>query len=101
MDIDFCECGGMMVPAGSKARCRSCGREINKKIEAKVVSQAEKKEMLVFENNDPDMPTIEKECEKCGNNRAFFQVIQTRSSDEPPTRFFRCTKCRHTWREYQ
>jgi len=55
MDIDFCECGGMMVPAGSKARCRSCGREINKKIEAKAVSHAEKKEMLVFENNDLDL----------------------------------------------
>jgi len=27
-------------------------------------------------------------------------MIQTRAADEPPTRFYRCTKCGHTWREY-
>ncbi|MBI2112883.1 transcription factor S, partial [Candidatus Woesearchaeota archaeon] len=25
---------------------------------------------------------------------------QTRGADEPETRFFRCTKCNYTWREY-
>ncbi|MEM4865380.1 MAG: hypothetical protein QXY09_02690 [Acidilobaceae archaeon] len=26
--------------------------------------------------------------------------MQTRAADEPPTRFYRCTKCGYTWREY-
>ena len=101
MQIDFCECGGIMVPSGSGTKCRACGKTAEKKIEAAIVSKSEKKGMLIFENNDPDLPQMEKECEKCDNNRAFFMVLQTRASDEPPTRFFRCTKCRHTWREYQ
>ena len=90
-----------MVPAGSKIKCRSCGKEIAKKMYAKVITQASRKDIVVFEQNDPDLPTKEKECEKCNNDRAFFLVIQTRSSDEPPTRFFRCTKCKFTWREYK
>jgi DNA-directed RNA polymerase subunit M len=103
MDINFCECGGAMVPAGeNKLKCRTCGKIVDRKVSAaKIVTRNEKKEVLVFENNDPDLPTMEKECESCGNNRAFFFIKQTRASDEPPTRFFRCTKCKHTWREYQ
>ncbi|MCK4973458.1 MAG: transcription factor S, partial [Candidatus Heimdallarchaeota archaeon] len=27
-------------------------------------------------------------------------MVQTRSADESPTRFFRCTACGETWREY-
>ena len=27
-------------------------------------------------------------------------MFQTRSADEPTTRFYRCQKCKFTWREY-
>jgi DNA-directed RNA polymerase subunit M len=27
-------------------------------------------------------------------------MLQTRSADEATTQFFRCTKCKHTWRNY-
>ena len=101
MDIEFCGCGGMMVPAGGKIRCRTCGRTVDRKMDAKIVTQGKRKDVIVFEDNDPGLPRIEKECEKCQNSEAFFMVVQTRSSDEPPTRFFRCTRCKHTWREYQ
>ena len=46
------------------------------------------------------MPTIEVECPKCGNNTAYWWLLQTRSGDEPPTQFYRCTKCGYTWRQY-
>ena len=46
------------------------------------------------------MPTIEIECEKCGNNEAVWWMLQTRSADEPTTQFYRCTKCEYTWRNY-
>ncbi|MCD6458461.1 MAG: transcription factor S [Thermofilum sp. ex4484_82] len=39
-------------------------------------------------------------CPKCGNNEAYYWMRQTRSGDEPATRFFKCTKCGYTWREY-
>jgi len=39
-------------------------------------------------------------CPKCGGDEAYFWMIQTRAADEPPTRFYRCTRCGYTWREY-
>ena len=39
-------------------------------------------------------------CEKCGNKAAYYWTQQTRGADEPETRFFKCTKCEYTWREY-
>jgi DNA-directed RNA polymerase, subunit M/Transcription elongation factor TFIIS len=40
-------------------------------------------------------------CPKCGNHEAYYWMIQTRAADEPPTRFYKCVKCGHTWREYE
>jgi transcription factor S len=45
-------------------------------------------------------PKIKAKCEKCGNGTAYYWTQQTRGADEPETRFFRCTKCEMTWREY-
>ena len=57
--------------------------------------------LVLDENEGKDaMPTIEIECEKCGNNEAVWWMLQTRSADEPTTQFYRCTKCEHTWRNY-
>ena len=45
-------------------------------------------------------PKTKAKCPKCGNNEAYYWIVQTRSADEPPTRFYKCTKCKHVWREY-
>jgi DNA-directed RNA polymerase subunit M len=39
-------------------------------------------------------------CPRCGNHEAYYWFVQTRSADEPPTRFFKCTRCGYVWREY-
>ncbi|MBI2108536.1 transcription factor S, partial [Candidatus Woesearchaeota archaeon] len=31
---------------------------------------------------------------------AYFWLVQTRAGDEPETKFLRCEKCSHTWRDY-
>jgi len=46
------------------------------------------------------LPTTKIECPKCGHSEAFWWFLQTRSGDEPPTQFYRCVKCNHTWRSY-
>lgn len=46
------------------------------------------------------LPTVRIECPKCGNNLAYVWQVQTRGADESSTQFFRCTKCRYTFREY-
>ena len=40
-------------------------------------------------------------CPNCGNGRAYFMQMQTRSADEPMTTFYKCTeqKCSITWRD--
>jgi DNA-directed RNA polymerase III subunit RPC11 len=45
--------------------------------------------------------STEETCPKCGNSRAYFMQIQTRSADEPMTNFFKCCnhQCGHRWRD--
>lgn len=40
-------------------------------------------------------------CGKCGNGRAYFMQMQTRSADEPMTTFYKCCNqtCGYNWRE--
>lgn len=60
------------------------------------------KEVGVVREKDTDVfPVVNAICSKCGHKEAYFWTSQTRSGDEAETRFFRCTKCKHTWREYK
>ena len=45
-------------------------------------------------------PTTKIKCPKCEHNLAYTWQVQTRSGDEGATQFFRCTKCKHTFRLY-
>ena len=71
-------------------------------IQDQVSEEETKPDFLVLDENEgkETMPTIEIEGEKCGNNEAFWWMLQTRSADEPTTQFYRCTKCEYTWRNY-
>lgn len=46
-------------------------------------------------------PKTKIDCPKCKGKEAFFWTMQTRSADESETKFYKCTKCDHTWREYR
>jgi DNA-directed RNA polymerase subunit M len=54
----------------------------------------------VIEKNEDALPKTKATCSKCSHNEAVWWVQQTRSADEAPTVFYRCTKCKHSWREY-
>lgn len=57
--------------------------------------------VVVIEDEDRKvMSTTKATCAKCGNKLAYYWFVQTRRADEGSTRFFRCTKCGFTWREY-
>lgn len=99
--MDFCDCGGMLVPSSSGSVCRKCGKKFTGKVNIRVTTKTPREGMAVIENNEPDLPRTKKECKKCKNNEAYYWLIQTRSADEPPTQFFKCVKCKHTWREYK
>jgi len=91
----------MLVPSGSSFVCRNCGKKSNKKVNVRITTKKEQENIIVIEDNKPDLPKTRKECKKCKNNVAYYWLIQTRSADEPPTQFFKCTKCKYTWREYK
>jgi len=57
------------------------------------------KEVAVIEGEQDVRPLVDANCPKCKHGNARHWEIQTRSADEPPTRFYKCEKCGHTWRE--
>ena len=102
----FCpKCGSLLRPkekAGKRVLYCSCG--FTKSPEGEETGEIKEavhqvKKVEVVENVEIH-PKIKIECEKCGNNIAYYWTQQTRGADEPETRFFKCTKCNHTWREY-
>jgi DNA-directed RNA polymerase subunit M len=97
----FCKCGALLLPKNGKMVCPECktvsdsdGRITEKK--------TKKKEVEVMNKGDLEEkhPEVTHDCEECGHTRCFFWTKQTRSSDEPETKFYKCCKCGHTWREY-
>jgi len=106
--IEFChKCSSIMIPVkrGSHnyLKCRSCGAEKKKEVRLLKISESVKKRkgVTVLEKDVSPLPLTEKICPRCENNSAHWWLQQTRSADEPPTQFFRCAKCKYTWREYK
>lgn len=85
--------------------CRSCGKEMKTKGEKLVISETTgqpKKEIVIMDKGEElaELPKTKIMCPKCENNEAYWWMQQTRSADEPPTIFYRCTKCDYSWRSY-
>jgi transcription factor S len=101
----FCpECKSMLISSGGQLKCRKCGyiRKIDDTDQMKrSVARSENEIVIVEEEGQAKtMPTIQIKCPKCENNLAIWWLRQLRAADESEVRFFRCTKCDHTWRQY-
>ena len=102
--MKFCpSCEVKLKKGDSGLQCPKCdyveGKETNQT--KKTVQEHELQFNVLAENETVEtLPTIKIECEKCGNDEAVWWMLQTRSADEPTTQFYRCSKCRHTWRNY-
>jgi len=110
--MQFCKkCGtrlkNMEMKVGDRSiialACRSCGyyEPISKTVSKPEVEEGAT--IKVIGDLDKSLQTLPKtkiDCPKCGNREAYWWMLQTRSSDEPTTQFYRCTKCDHTWRLY-
>jgi DNA-directed RNA polymerase subunit M len=102
--MEFCErCGGMILVKEGKAQCMSCGYRPRK---APVIKTSEKINQaetiaVIKEESDNTYPIVDIKCPKCKNPKAYFWTQQTRGSDESETKFYKCTKCKHTWRVYK
>ncbi len=108
--MDFCQkCSSAMMPQkkGGKALlvCRNCG--LKKQLQKKSFKIAEhikhgNPEVVVVEKEFLSLPKTLATCPKCAHTEALWWLQQTRSGDEAPTLFFRCTnpRCKHSWRQY-
>ncbi len=92
------------VKGGIKLVCRKCGykESLKKGLSLKEVKHEKKKEVIVLgkEEGIAQLPKTKIVCPKCENTEAYWWMQQTRSADEPPTIFYKCTKCGYSWRSY-
>ena len=113
--MKFCpKCGTMLRLKQMKGQheviityiCDNCGysnkagRTVTQATEEELAAAAPIKVVGDKESKLNTLPTTKIDCPKCGHDEASWWFLQTRSGDEPPTQFYRCAKCNHTWRSY-
>jgi DNA-directed RNA polymerase subunit M len=108
--VQFCpECSNLLrkkTEDGNDYLTCKCGYQeiLSSSIDQKTIEKkkdAFKKNLIIVSEEDKISvhPIVKKVCPKCQNLEAETWQIQIRSSDEPSTHFFRCIKCKHTWRQ--
>ncbi len=80
--------------------CDSCGYKEPYDTSNLYVDVVREERVLVLQKDTTAEPTVKVECPKCGNDEAYTWIVQTRSGDEGGTVFYRCTRCKYTWRVY-
>jgi DNA-directed RNA polymerase subunit M len=93
-----------MLPLKKTAVCPRCKSRVKtQKADIMIKEKLPKSEKETVKRGAKEIeatyPTVKKECPKCRNTKAYWWTQQMRGEDEPETQFFRCIKCRHTWRE--
>ena len=109
-NMKFCpKCGSLMrvEEIGNKKYfvCPTCKHKDKVKKEKMILGEKvlkNSKKVVVFGKGEElgQLPLTKVTCPKCENEDAYWWVQQTRSSDEPPTTFYKCKKCGYTWRSY-
>ncbi len=101
--MEFCpECGAMMLPNNGILKCNKCGysNKLGDTNEYEVSEDIKAEETVKYVEDIDLGEGVTEICPKCGHDKATYELKQTRSADEAPTRFFTCKKCKHKWREY-
>lgn len=112
--MQFCpSCGTMLklrlVKAGTGSfvamTCANCGYFSRSTRDAEVhLENASSPGPITMVGDDANrievLPTTSIECSQCRNKEAEWWLVQTVGAGEPSTQFYRCTKCGHTWRQY-
>ena len=109
--MEFCQrCSTRLKSVHNSPRilaCLRCGFEKAEKesIPRSTVGRQILKEGIVVIDQDAAglqvLPTVKVECPKCDGNRAYYWTIFTSDDEETmvDVQVFRCTRCRHSWRE--
>jgi|SRR3989338_6641752 len=104
--MHFCpKCGTILLPKGTEKKnrlsCNNCGYRSREKKSVIIKEKAkDQSKIQVMDKKMETLPQVKMTCDKCGNKKAYYWLMQTRAADEAETRFFECTKCKHRWRDY-
>lgn len=101
--MEFCpKCGAVLMAKVKNSACPRCGYTKKGVVDLSSSEKIEKAaEIPVVTKDGSTNPIVKETCPKCTHKKCYTWVMQTRASDEPPTTFFKCVKCTHTWREYR
>ena len=102
--MNFCpKCGSLLKPKSEKGKrifsC-NCGYTSKDVEEASFTELLDKEEVpLEVVSEKETLPVVDILCPKCEHTKAYFWMIQTRAGDEAETKFYKCEKCKHIWRD--
>ncbi len=102
--MEFCpKCGAVLIVKVKNSVCPRCKYSKKGAVKLSTTEKVdERKEIAVVKKNlGATAPVVNEVCIKCGHGKAYFWMVQTRSSDESPTKFFKCVKCENTVRDYR
>ncbi len=103
--MEFCpKCGAVLIQKLKNSVCPRCSYSAKGKLKISISEEIKEKnkEIVVFKGQQESVhPMVNETCKKCDHSKAYFWTVQTRASDEAETKFFKCVKCDHTWREYR
>ena len=102
--MEFCpKCGAVLITNNKNCSCARCNYSTKEKLKISTCEKIEATKQIPIVNpkDTQTLPIVGEKCKKCGHQKAFFWTVQTRSGDEAETKFFKCVKCDHTWREYR
>ena len=102
--MEFCpKCGCVLIEKKKNFGCPRCEYVGKSKIKIESSEKIEiKPEIGIVDDKDIDVfPIVNAICPKCKHGEAYFWQSKMRAGDEAEVSFFRCTKCKHTWREYR
>src|SRR3990167_1068973 len=101
--MEFCpRCGAVLIMKAKNMGCPRCSYSGKGKMKIATSEKTSKSaRVVVVSSKDTEtLQVVEEKCKECGNDKAYFWTVQTRAGDEAETKFFKCTKCSTTWRQY-
>ena len=101
--MEFCpKCGAVLMTKLKNSSCPRCQYTKKGKVELSINEKITKtNDIPVVKKDFKTDPIVNEDCPKCGHDKAYFWMVQTRGSDESPTKFFKCVKCENTKRVYR
>jgi len=102
----FCKrCGSIMLPKEKNGKkgsgCSKCSYYEEGQPKVKFSEEVKvSPDIEIVEESKETLPKIEAECSKCKHKTAYYWTMQTRAADEGETKFLKCEKCKHVWRDY-